>query len=165
MAKKSGLGIIAVVVLAIAAYFGVDLTQQNSNQHSSSKPSTQHDSYASSRFQSQEQGITLIAHAFSEQKSNVQVQASGRVKAVLRDDNKGSRHQKFILELSNGQTLLIAHNIDLSPRIKNIKKGDQVEFFGEYEYSAEGGVVHWTHHDPQKQHVGGWLKHQGQTYQ
>ena len=61
---------------------------------------------------------------------------------LLKDDNEGFRHQKFILELSSGQTVLVAHNIDLAPRIQNIQKGDQVEFFGEYEYSDKGGVIH-----------------------
>jgi hypothetical protein len=40
-----------------------------------------------------------------------------------------------------------------------------VEFFGEYEWNAKGGVVHWTHHDPQGLHENGWLKHQGRLYQ
>ena len=95
----------------------------------------------------------------------MQVRASGRVIAILPDDNEGSRHQKFILKLSNEQTLLVAHNIDLAPRIANIQKDDKVEFFGEYEYSDKGGVIHWTHHDPADKHVSGWLKHQGRTYQ
>lgn len=46
----------------------------------------------------------------------------------MKDDNEGSRHQKFILELSTGQTVLVAHNIDLAPRIQNIQNGDQVVF-------------------------------------
>lgn len=91
--------------------------------------------------------------------------AEGRVKAVLADDNDGSRHQKFILELSNGLTVLVAHNIDLAPRIENLKKDDVVEFYGEYEYNPKGGVIHWTHHDPQQRHIAGWLKYQGKTYQ
>ena len=87
------------------------------------------------------------------------------MKAVLRDDNEGSRHQKFILSLDNGLTILVAHNIDLAPKIENLRKGDMVEFFGEYEYSAQGGVIHWTHRDPNHRHEDGWLKHNGKIYQ
>ncbi|MBL7004112.1 MAG: DUF3465 domain-containing protein [Gammaproteobacteria bacterium] len=69
-----------------------------------------------------------------------------------------SRHQRFILRLANLQTILIAHNIDLAPRIKKLKVGDIVEFYGEYEWNKKGGVVHWTHKDTKNKHVHGWLK-------
>lgn len=106
-----------------------------------------------------------IADAFQQRKSNIQVYSKGKVVAILADDNDGSRHQKFILKLNNGLTVLVAHNIDLASRINNLRKGDTVEFYGEYEYTAKGGVIHWTHHDPQKRHIDGWLKYQGKTYQ
>lgn len=103
--------------------------------------------------------------AFENRQSDVQVMGTGIVVKVLADDNKGSRHQKFILRVAPDQTILIAHNIDLAPRISALSKGEQVQFFGEYEWSAKGGVVHWTHHDPNGRHVGGWLKHKGKVYQ
>jgi hypothetical protein len=106
-----------------------------------------------------------IKSAYENHQSDLQVKGSGIVIRILNDDNKGSRHQKFILKLSSGQTVLIAHNIDLAPRINSISKGDQVQFYGEYEWNKKGGVVHWTHHDPKGRHVGGWLKHNGTTYQ
>ena len=84
---------------------------------------------------------------------------------ILPDDLKGSRHQRFILRHSSGQTILIAHNIDLAPRIDGLRTGDTVAFFGEYEWNPTGGVIHWTHRDPDGSHVGGWLKHRGKTYQ
>ena len=87
------------------------------------------------------------------------------VKRVLADDNDGSRHQRFILTLASGRTLLIVHNIDLAPRVEGIQAGDHVAFHGEYEWTEQGGVVHWTHHDPQGHHVAGWLKHDGRVYQ
>ena len=106
-----------------------------------------------------------ILDAYDNHKSDVQVQGVGTVVRILNDDNKGSRHQKFILKLSSGQTILIAHNIHIAPRINSISNGDQVKFYGEYEWNKKGGVVHWTHKDPNGYHVGGWLKHKGKTYQ
>lgn len=108
---------------------------------------------------------TPIEALFEHRQSDVQVRGEGVVVRLLSDDNKGSRHQRFILELPSGHTLLIAHNIDLAPRIDTLKKGDRVEFFGEYEWNERGGVIHWTHHDPKGRHVGGWLKHDGRVYQ
>ena len=102
-----------------------------------------------------------IAEAFRTHASNVQVSDVGVVKRILPDDNDGSRHQRFILELSDGQTVLVSHNIDLAARLSSLDRGDTVEFFGEYEWNANGGVIHWTHHDPAHRHVDGWLKHDG----
>jgi hypothetical protein len=106
-----------------------------------------------------------LQSAYENQQSNVQVKDRCTVIRIFKDDNKGSRHQKFILKLSSGQTILIAHNIDLAPRINSISKGDVVQFYGEYEWNNKGGVVHWTHSDPNGHHVSGWLKHNGNTYQ
>jgi len=61
--------------------------------------------------------------------------------------------------------VLIAHNIDIAPRIDTLAKGDRVRFYGEYVWNKKGGTVHWTHHDPQGKHTAGWLKHMGRTYQ
>ena len=106
-----------------------------------------------------------LQHAYENRQSNLQVQGAGVVVKILPDDNKGSRHQRFILRLSGGQTLLIAHNIDLAPRVNDLRGGDTVAFYGEYEWNEKGGVLHWTHHDPSGRHVGGWLRHEGKTYQ
>ena len=106
-----------------------------------------------------------LQEAYADRQSDVQVKGEGTVTKVLSDDRDGSRHQRFILRLSSGQTLLIGHNIDLAPRIGNLRAGDKVGFFGEYEWNEKGGVVHWTHHDPAGRHVAGWLKHDGKTYQ
>lgn len=106
-----------------------------------------------------------LARAFEQRTSNVQVDGQGVVRRVLSDDNDGSRHQRFVVALASGQTLLISHNIDLAPRVVGLRKGDVVSFSGEYEWNAEGGVIHWTHRDPGKRHPAGWIKHKGELYQ
>jgi hypothetical protein len=97
--------------------------------------------------------------------SGTQVHGEGVVSRILSDDDDGSRHQRFILELSSGQTILVAHNIDLAPRIDDLEEGDTVEYSGEYRSNPQGGVVHWTHRDPSGRHVAGWLRHGGRLYQ
>lgn len=166
MANKTNMGIGAVIALLAAAYLGLDLSeskQQADMFAPTAEVAVQEQARAQQRTTTDD--TRRIEQAYQQRQSDLQVQASGKVVAVLKDDNDGSRHQKFILELSNGQTVLVAHNIDLAPRIGNIQKGDQVEFYGEYEYSDKGGVIHWTHHDPSRKHVDGWLKHQGRMYQ
>ncbi len=107
----------------------------------------------------------VIERAFEQRKSDVQVEGEGVVTRVLPDDMQGSRHQRIIIRLASGQTVLIQHNIDLAPRIPDLKVGDTVSFFGEYVWNEQGGLIHWTHHDPARSHVGGWIKHNGETYQ
>ncbi len=108
---------------------------------------------------------SVLADAYRKQLSDLQVAAAGEVIKLLPDDDVGSRHQRFLLRLDSGQTLLIAHNIDLAPRINSLRVGDRVAFNGEYEWNEHGGVIHWTHHDPAGRHEAGWLKHNGRTYQ
>lgn len=110
-------------------------------------------------------GDVLIVEAFRNGRSNVQLGGEGRVVRILPNDNDGSRHQKFLLELESGHSLLIAHNIDVAPRIDSLREGERLEFYGEYEWNQKGGVIHWTHHDPKGKHPGGWLKYQGRVYQ
>ncbi|WP_277207149.1 DUF3465 domain-containing protein [Vibrio misgurnus] len=107
----------------------------------------------------------ILQKAYKSQQSDLQVRGIGQVVKVLPDDNDGSKHQRFILKLNSGQTLLVAHNIDLAPRIPNLKVGDSVEFYGEYEWNKKGGVLHWTHKDPRNRHAHGWLKHNRQVYE
>jgi len=106
-----------------------------------------------------------IGRAFKNRTSNVQVEGEGVVTRILADDLSGSTHQRFIVRLKSGQTVLIAHNIDIAPRVAGLQKGDTVRFYGEFVWNEKGGTVHWTHHDPEGRHAAGWLKDRGRTYQ
>ncbi len=108
---------------------------------------------------------SALIEAFKHKKSDIFVEGAGVVKKLLADDNKGSRHQKFLVSISLEQTLLFAHNIDLAPRVENLQIGDYVVFKGEYVYNPKGGVMHWTHQDPDGNQQGGWIKHNGKIYE
>lgn len=146
-----------LILLVIGGiYFGFGQTSDNTQVEDFSTSATFDNSVSDS---------SPATVRFDQQDAGRQVQGEGVVTRLLADDNDGSRHQRFILSLSSGQTILIAHNIDLAPRISAIEVGDAVVFNGEYEWNDLGGVVHWTHLDPAGRHVAGWLKHGGRTFQ
>jgi len=143
-----------VVVVGIAGYFGYapqELFKQTEHGSISERGGDESDA--------------AISGAFANRQSNLQVTGQGIVVKLLPDDNDGSQHQRFILRLASGQTLLVAHNIDIAPRINSLREGSSIEFYGQYEWNEKGGVIHWTHRDPRGSHVDGWLQYQGQKYQ
>ena len=165
--NKKTIGIVLAVVAAILTYLNEQGLIPSGNGMDPS-PQTSQTNSAPGRSPGSlfgESGTQAIAAAYRAQRSDVQVRGKGIVKKVLSDDLKGSRHQRFLLRLDNNQTLLVAHNIDLAPRIDGLRAGDEVAFYGEYEWNNQGGVLHWTHHDPGGRHADGWLKHRGRTYQ
>ncbi|MDH4572557.1 DUF3465 domain-containing protein [Salinicola acroporae] len=142
--------LVALLILLLAAWFG----GKGALGLSSHSPGDQASVTAEARLQ----------HAFEARRDDFWVEASGRIVRVLPDDLDGSRHQRIIVALATGQTLLIAHNIDLAPRIESLEPGGRLGFRGEYVWNARGGVIHWTHHDPGGNSVGGWLEYQGRRY-
>jgi hypothetical protein len=145
--------ILAAVIFAGYLYFG---GQQGTN------PDSQRVSVPDSVTATAD---SVFADAYANRRSNIQVSGEGTVTRLLPDDNKGSRHQKFIVRLASGQTLMVAHNIDAAPRVAGLRAGDRVKFSGEYEWNDKGGVIHWTHRTSSGPHPGGWLRHGGQTHQ
>ena len=110
-------------------------------------------------------GNQSIAAAVQSQARGVQVEGEGTVIKLLEDDIQGSRHQRILLRLASGGTLLVAHNIDLAPRVEGLREGETLQFYGEFDWNEKGGVVHWTHHDPGARYVAGWIRYKGRRYQ
>ncbi|MFQ5896439.1 MAG: DUF3465 domain-containing protein [Nitrospinota bacterium] len=107
--------------------------------------------------------VPAAREAFEARRSGVWLGVEGEVYRILRDDLKGRRHQRFLIRLEDGLSLLISHNISLTPRVP-VAVGDRVEAYGRYEWNKKGGLLHWTHRDPQGRRPGGWVKHRGKTY-
>lgn len=159
MNKNNMIGLVIIAVV-IALY----LLQPDSKKSVPAEMNTPVEQAIHADVHTVDEDVAQLTAAYQQQKSGVQLSGQGKVIAILPDDNEGSRHQRFILVINDQHTVLVAHNIDLAPRLDRLQKGDTVEFYGEYEYNPKGGVIHWTHHDPQGRHVEGWLKHKGVVY-
>jgi len=163
---------------ALMALFGLLAACQQASQQSVSGDGASNRPQSTVEVKSQVQALNLqslssglssednaaVKQAFAQKQSHVWLEGHGVVKKLLPDDNKGARHQRFLVSVSAEQTLLFAHNIDLAPRVENLSVGDEVTFKGEYIYNPKGGIMHWTHHDPQGRQSG-WITHQEHTYQ
>ena len=119
---------------------------------------------APSRPSAAEPPARSVAAAFRSHARAAVVEGSGRVAKLLADDRQGSRHQRFLLRVDGGPTVLVAHNIDLAARVAPLQAGDAVRFRGEYVWNAKGGVLHWTHRDPDGRREGGWLEVDGRRF-
>ncbi|MGB8352937.1 MAG: DUF3465 domain-containing protein [Chthoniobacteraceae bacterium] len=142
-----------LLILAAAAYLGF-----NQNGRNTASSPSQNSTLTSD-------GDATLNNAIANHQRNIQVQGRAVVTRLLADDTEGIRHQKFIIRIASGQTILIAHNIDEANRIDTLRPGDTIDFNGEYEWTPQGGVIHWTHHDSSGRHPSGWIKLNGQTYQ
>ena len=118
----------------------------------------------SSKLPDQSKAISRIRAAKDNTNSKFWTTVQGEVIKNLKDDTKGSQHQKFLVRIANDITLLVAHNIDLAPRVP-VSKGDFVTMRGEYAWNNRGGVIHWTHHDPRGKKEGGWIEVDGKRYE
>lgn len=149
--------LLLVLVIACAVAVGCSFLPTPQSTPPASPPTTSTPTLPSSDSQ--------LHRAFEQHLSNIPVEGEGVVSRVLADDNDGDRHQRFIVELPSGQTVLILHNLDLTRRIAGLSEGDKVSFSGEYIWNEKGGKIHWTHRDPRQRHRAGWIRHNGVLYQ
>ncbi len=107
-----------------------------------------------------------ITRAFAEHRSNVEVTADGQVTRLLPDESSDTgTHQRLILTLRGStQTLLITNNVSIGTRVP-VVAGDALVVHGEYVWNDQGGLIHFTHHDPGHSHEGGWIERQGHRYE
>jgi hypothetical protein len=109
-------------------------------------------------------GDAQVVQAQEQHLENVEVTFSAPVKELLPDDTEGKQHQRFLLSLSNGTTVLVAHNTDLAPRVP-VQENDVVTIHGQYIWNEKGGVVHYTHHTTSRKKDSGWIQFNSLQYQ
>jgi hypothetical protein len=155
-------GLIALVLAGVSYY-------QKQHVRSAAHPSppaqvSGRSARGSSNAAREESSGDALAQLIQRHESNpTNVESAGTVFKILPDDTEGDRHQRFLVRLAGGNTILIAHNIDLAARVP-VHEGEDIRFKGEYIWNDQGGVVHWTHHDPRKRHAPGWIEINGKRF-
>ena len=111
-------------------------------------------------------GNAAVQSDFAEHRSKVEVTADGQVTRVLTDEHgPEGTHQRFIVQLTGlTQTVLVDNNVDIGRRAP-VAVGDTVTVHGEYVWNDQGGLIHFTHHDPEHTHEGGWIDVKGVRYE
>ena len=110
-------------------------------------------------------GNAAVQRAYAEHLSGIEVTAEGSVTRLLADDpGPSGTHQRFIVQVKgSAQTLLIDNNVDIGKRVP-VASGDDVVVHGEYVWNDQGGLIHFTHHDPAHTHEDGWIELKGIRY-
>ena len=89
------------------------------------------------------------------------IEIRGRVMRLLHADDE--RHQRFVVAVGDGETILVAHNLDVAERVP-VALGDRVTVRGLFEWNDLGGLLHWTHADPMGHEEGGFIRYRRKTY-
>ena len=89
----------------------------------------------------------------------------GWVTAIQPDgQQEGVRYQRFEVRLTNRQRLLIEHDLQQAPRVEGLKPGSELLIRGRYFWNEQGGILRYTHHDPEKQRPDGWIRFKHRNY-
>ena len=110
-----------------------------------------------------EPGFATVQDAFRDHQSGMMVEVTGNVVRILRDDKDDRRNQKFIIRLTNGQSLLVIHDQVAGERVP-VAINDSVLVRGKYQWSETGGTLIFTRRDHSLHRLHGWIEHQGRRY-
>lgn len=104
-----------------------------------------------------------VLDAQSRQAQSVPITVTANVFRLLPDDRRGNPHERFLIKLPNGSTVLVAHNINLAAYVP-LAEGDLVTISGEFIWNPKGGVIHCTHRATNVRHKGGYIDFNGKRY-
>lgn len=162
--NKKQKNIVALVILIAAGVYSLSKDMLPDNQVTT-KPASIDEASGSHQAKVSVKGdLSKLQRAVKNKQSKVWfLETQFKVKKVLADDLKGSRHQRFLVHHTGLPTLLVAHNIDIGKRIP-LRVGQTIYIKGRYEWNDKGGVLHWTHGDPRGKQAGGWVRLGDQYY-
>ena len=96
--------------------------------------------------------------------SGFMTEVSGNVTRILAAGTDRGGSQDFVIQLENGQSLLITHKSSARKKIP-LAVGDRVTVRGEYAWSETGGTIKHTKRDLSSARRHGFIEHDGKRYQ
>jgi hypothetical protein len=73
-------------------------------------------------------------------------------------------HEQFDVRADDGSTFRVIDNVSLAPRVP-ARPGDRVTVQGELVHDrGKPPIVHWTHRDPGRRHIDGFVELGGRIY-
>lgn len=152
-----------LAVLGVLALVGYLRTPQSLGISGSATPAAPTSTTAARS--ATEAGAESIERAIAAKAEEVWVRVEAVVHKELPDDTQGDEHQRFLIKLDSGTTVLVAHNTDVAPRAP-VKLGDRVKIRGKYVWNDKGGLIHWTHHNERKPNDEfGWIQVGGERFE
>lgn len=105
-----------------------------------------------------------LLDTFEQGRTGVWVSGHGTVAQLIGDETiAGVAHQRMTVTVNGSLDLIVRHSTQNSGRVP-VEPGDTIAFQGRYEWSGRGGLIGLTHHDPEQPGEGGWIRHDGTTY-
>lgn len=156
ISRRVGKWIAAGIIAGGAALFGL-----NKDKTASAKKSVP----AAVQVSNQDENFQVLNLMSKKQKSVFTEAKNVKVIKLMRQDNRGAAHQRFIVQFPTGETLRAIYNLDLSEKVP-VSLGDTVNLGGELDYDSRTRepFMHWLHEDPIKKHTDGYVLHNGKKY-
>ena len=112
----------AAALAALVLFFGCDAIQQAAEEMEAAERAEAGGSGGGGLSQDAvAEGRRTLQTLFAEGRSDVVVEARGTVSRILADDNEGSRHQRFIVQVADGQTILmVTHEEEIAEHTKRL---------------------------------------------
>jgi hypothetical protein len=107
-------------------------------------------------------GCRSAGRDFRGRRDAVWITVAARVERLLSDTHGRYQHQRFTVRCAGGQTLLIVNDVSIGTRVP-ARPGSSIVVHGQYVWNALGGLIHFTHHDPEGG-PGGWILYAGKVY-
>ena len=158
ISRRIGKWVAAGIIAGGAALFGLGKNKSESVKH--------HEQPAAVVSVSQNDENYSILSLIAQKKPATFAEAKNvKVVRLMRADNRGARHQRWIVQFNDGTTLRGVYNVDLSEKVP-LSPGDVISMGGElaFDERTKEPLLHWLHQDPSKKHIDGYVLHDGKTY-